>query len=391
MEEIYNKAIALIRKSTTKKGILASPDEQDNYKRVWARDSIISGIAGILCNDKVIIEGLKNSLLTLAKWQLDKGTIPSNVGLEPNNPSVSYGSIVGRVDATSWFIIGVCLYLKNINDAKFKLKINSHIVKAIQILDCWEFNDKHLIYTPLSGNWADEYPLHGYLLYDNGLRLWGLELYSKVFKSDKYNFKIKRIRNTMTDNFWPQKGAKNSYQPTLFKKQLHNELPYFRAGFNPADYYNYFDAAGNGIALILQLADEKKQLQLETYIGNFTKQLIPAFWPVINENDYLWSQLKSNYTFEFKNKPHHFHNGGIWPVMMGILSIGLAINKRQQLVNKMLHSYIKIIKNLNEPFYEYIDSSDFKPQGGKNLCFSASGYLFMYQSIFHENIKKILF
>ena len=34
----------------------------------------------------------------------------------------------------------------------------------------WEFNNKHLMYSPASSNWADEYPVEGYILLNNVLR-----------------------------------------------------------------------------------------------------------------------------------------------------------------------------------------------------------------------------
>ena len=63
MEVITNQAIELIRKSCQPDGIYASPLDQDNYKRVWARDSILAGIAGLIVNDHQIISHLKEYLL----------------------------------------------------------------------------------------------------------------------------------------------------------------------------------------------------------------------------------------------------------------------------------------------------------------------------------------
>ena len=89
---------------------------------------------------------------------------------------VSYGGLAGRVDAVTWFIIGICQYTFHTKDNSLIVKYEEVIEKAIQLLDAWEFNNKHLIYVPLSGNWADEYITDGYVLYDQLLRIWALKI-----------------------------------------------------------------------------------------------------------------------------------------------------------------------------------------------------------------------
>ena len=116
IDDLNRDALTLLRKLTTSRGIMASTIDSDNYKRVWARDSVICGIAGILAEDQAIIDGLKISLLTLAEHQHENGIIPSNILKTENDNDVSYGSLVGRVDTNTWFVIGSFLYYLNTND-----------------------------------------------------------------------------------------------------------------------------------------------------------------------------------------------------------------------------------------------------------------------------------
>ncbi|MBK7466490.1 MAG: hypothetical protein IPJ43_06555 [Saprospiraceae bacterium] len=58
-------------------------------------------------------------------------------------------------------------------DQYFEL-LKPAIYKCLNVLEIWEYNSRGLIYTPLGGNWADEYPTSGYTLYDNVLRYWAL-------------------------------------------------------------------------------------------------------------------------------------------------------------------------------------------------------------------------
>ncbi len=59
MRALYSDALALLHQLVTKDGILASTIETDNYKRIWARDSVVCGLAGLWINDTCLINGLK--------------------------------------------------------------------------------------------------------------------------------------------------------------------------------------------------------------------------------------------------------------------------------------------------------------------------------------------
>ncbi len=375
-----DKAITLLQKATTAHGILASPVKQENYQRVWSRDGIMAGIAGILIDDSVIIQGLKETCLTLARNQHPKGTIPSNVPLDRKAPS--YGSLVGRVDATSWFVIGSCLYYLNTKDHDFWKEIESNVNDALAILDAWEFNDRHLIYTPLSGNWADEYPMHGYLLYDNLLRLWAVQLFAKISTEDKYLLKAKLIKQVIQHNFFFDQQDETRYHPTLYHRAYNNHWKIPVAGFNPSRYYKIFDACGIGLALLMNVSESKQTAHNVTEYLNKMKfneseaLLVPAFWPVIKEEESLWDELAENYSYSFKNTPHHFHNGGIWPIMSGWLALGLKSQGQSDAAERIFSGLEGLLAQDDYQFSEYYDSLDLKANGKKPLSYSATGYIF---------------
>jgi len=378
-------ALKILRSACREGGILAvaETEETENYTRVWARDSVMTGLAGLQWDDEVVTEGLRQSLNTLRANQSPVGFMPSNVSLG-TDAKVSYGGTAGRVDATLWYIIGVLKYYDKTKDGAFFDEHLQALEKAIDLTYAWEYNGKHLIYTPLSGNWADEFPLHGYTLYDNCLRLWGLKLYDQVLASIKYKQKKEQIESTIKTNFFIKEEQKGVYHPTLYNRQI-TSYPFLLAGFNPARYYTFFDAGGNGLALSLGLYDDQQIKDFASYIESLYQeiniQLAPAFWPVITDDDPLAFDLQSNYAYSFKNKPYHFHNGGIWPIMNGWLALGLSDRGQKEICQNMIEEYSKFEINENYQFSEYI-SADFKKPGGKiNLCFSASGALMMLKAI----------
>jgi hypothetical protein len=168
----YQRSLALLHRCLSSAGFLASPDDIDNYARIWARDGMIAGLAALASGDSDLILGLQRTLDTLTRHQGPHGEIPSNVTIDDKH--VSYGRLVGRVDSSLWYVIGVCAYIQYTTQAD-KEHYRSSIERALFLAGCWEYNNRGLIYTPISGNWADEYVQQGYvlsdqLLYETALR-----------------------------------------------------------------------------------------------------------------------------------------------------------------------------------------------------------------------------
>ena len=387
--ELRLEAQLLLRRATIEQGTMALTEETENYRRIWSRDAMIAGLSALLLDDSQLIEGLKNSCLTLGRKQLETGAIPSNVS--PDLLTVSYGSLAGRVDATTWWLVGSALYFNYSKDHAFLEEILPKVHKAFSVLNCWEFNDKHLIYTPLSGNWADEYPLHGYLLYDNLLRWWALNCWAEISEDKILWDKAEKVRTTIKTNFWVKASEnENTYHPKL---KFDKEQMYWLCGFHPGGLYPVFDAAANALSLMMFISDDEQKQSLEKYtetlISNLGLAYIPAFWPVIKEDSKDWEILTSNFAYQFKNRPYHFHNGGIWPVMMGLFCLGLKVNKLDHLSDRIAATYLEHANEFHASFHEYIDTQDFFPGGKKALSFSAAGSIFMSQNDSQAIIDKL--
>ena len=149
----YERAIALLHDCCTKSGFLASPTKRDNYRRIWGRDSVVIGLAGILSEEQDLIDGCRRSLETLARHQGPHGEIPSNV--DPQTERVSYGGTAGRVDANLWFVIGCGEYWRSTGDDEFMDRMLEPLQNVRFLLGAWEFNNRGLIYVPPTGDWAD--------------------------------------------------------------------------------------------------------------------------------------------------------------------------------------------------------------------------------------------
>ena len=67
LAEGYTRALALLHECSSEDGFLASPSQRDNYRRVWARDGVILGLAALMSDDQELVGSLRRTLLTLAR------------------------------------------------------------------------------------------------------------------------------------------------------------------------------------------------------------------------------------------------------------------------------------------------------------------------------------
>lgn len=379
----YQKAIDLLLKVSTPFGFVASAEDTANYKRIWARDGVICGLAALASGNKALIQTFEKTLETLAKNQHEFGTIPSNVLHHEENVEVSYGGLAGRVDAVTWFIIGVCQFALHQKNTEIINKYESHIQKAIQLLNAWEFNNKHLLYVPLSGNWADEYITDGYVLYDQLLRLWALQLYNKCNPNQIINAKCIAIKKQLETNFLPnaieEKLHERAYNEFEFKE-------FYPCSFSPSGYKKSFDALANSLAVLLNLGSQSQQnnvidfslqLQNQTTLG-----LLPAFWPPIFPNDSEWNLLNNNCKYEFRNYPYEFHNGGSWAMVNGFFGLALCKHTKIQEAEQLLQNINNANAKENDAFYENFNTKTTAANGVPFCAWSAAAAILVHQNIY---------
>ena len=386
----YQKAIALLHEVSTENGFLASAENTSNYKRVWARDGVICGLAALASGDEKLIATFKSTLETLAQHQHSIGTIPSNVFFSENKIEVSYGGLAGRVDAVTWFVIGVCQYTFYTKDVAFLEKNKVAIEKCFALLDAWEFNNKHLLYVPLSGNWADEYITDGYVLYDQLLRIWALRSYNHFAKETQLSDKINNIKNQVEVNFQPNTIGEK------FHERAYNELDfkeYMPCSFSPSGYKTNFDAFANSLAVILNIGTDAMQnsiLHHATTLASETKLgLVPAFWPPIFERDEHWNLLKNNCKYEFRNFPYEFHNGGSWSMVNGFLGLALLSKSETKKATTILNKIQDANALGNYSFYENFNTNTEAPNGVSFCAWSAAAEVLLQQSL-NTNFKLLL-
>lgn len=387
---VYDKAIRLLLEVASPDGFLASAENTSNYKRVWARDGVICGLAALASGDEKLIATFKSTLDTLAENQHDIGTIPSNVLVSADKKEVSYGGLAGRVDAVTWFIIGVCQYAHHQCDPAFVVRYHYEIEKGLELLNAWEFNNKHLVYVPLSGNWADEYITDGYVLYDQLLRVWALRSYNHFAKSEVIQEKIEAITSQIEINFLPESTGEKFHE-RAYKEVVFTD--YMPCSFSPSGYKTQFDAFANSLAVILNIGPKTFHSQLLKFTENLTAEttlgLLPAFWPPVFENDEHWHLLKNNCRYEFRNYPYEFHNGGSWPMVNGFYGLALLAKGEEKKATSILDKINRANALEEFSFYENFNTKTAEPNGVSFCAWSAAATILVHQSI-HQNFKILV-
>ena len=374
------EAWSVLTNSAKNFGFVATAQDTDNYARLWSRDSAIASLAVLSHGKEALYPAVKSSILNLLEAVGEGGVFPSNVSFKNDGDRYkqSYGGPVGRTDSPFWWAVTALSYMEVAQDFGIKGVVADAIEEIERRAHAWEFNNKHLMYSPASSNWADEYPVEGYILLNNVLRLWMLRKASHILSSDYYAVKAEQLLGSIKYHFFGEPaGAQSLFTPAQLEKVDNLESgERILMSFTPGTTLNHIDTLGWGISMLLGITSAsttKKMVErLRKEVGG---TLAPAHWPIIDEDHTLWGAIASNYAYNFKNHPGHFHNGGVWGLTQGFTAA--AMNTLFGKDHAYMVSYERMLESSMEdyPFAEYYSYPELKPGGVKNLCFSAGSYL----------------
>jgi uridine kinase len=397
-------AWSVLAQSAKNFGFVATAQDTDNYARLWSRDSAIASLAVLSHQKEDLYPTVKSSVLNLLEAIGDGGVFPSNVSFDENGmrSGQSFGGPVGRTDSPFWWAVTALSYVEAANDFSIRNRVADAIEEIERRAQAWEFNNKHLMYSPASSNWADEYPVEGYILLNNVLRYWMLKKASRILFLDKYAEKAEQILGSIKYHFF---GEPAQVQILFTQAQL-EKVDILEGGerilmsFTPGATLNHIDTLGWSISMLLGITSEsttKKMVErLRKDVGG---TLAPAHWPIIDEDHTLWGAIVSNYAYDFKNHPGHFHNGGVWGLTQGF--VAAAMNTVVGEDHAYMVSYETLLERSNEghAFAEYYSYPELEPGGVKNLCFSAGSYLIAtaaseqgeaFTAIFERQLKVLM-
>lgn len=399
-EQGYGKAVELMRHCCTEHGFLASLEKRHNYRRIWGRDGALLTIASLLTGEPDLIRCGEKTLTTLAGAQGPHGEIPSNV--DPLSNRISYGGTAGRVDSNLWFVIACGEYWHATGDDRFLESMLPALEKVRFLLGAWEYNNRGLLYVPLTGDWADEYIHNGYILFDQLLYLQALRtlcaIHAAYHGSEDHNLRDKtsHLHHLIHDNYWLSEAEtlpRDVYHALLYRKgkkaASHCRDQYWMPFFSPLGYGYRFDSFANVLASLLEVAEPLQQQAVDRHIEHITGgnrlKLLPAFHPVITPKDEDWQDLQMTFSYTFKNNPYEFHNGGLWPVITGFYVADLARRGETESAARYLAAVHEANAMADDAggwsFPEYIHGWTFEPGGTAYQGWSGAGAVIGHQTM----------
>lgn len=391
MKEGHEQAIQLMFSCASEHGFLASVTDRTNYRRIWGRDGSIISVAALLTGQDKLIDTARQTLETLAEHQGPQGEIPSNVDVASGR--ISYGGTAGRVDADLWYLIACGQYWRRTGDDRFLDKMTKSLEKVRFLLGAWEYNTRGLLYVPLTGDWADEYVHSGYVLYDQLLYLQALRELAAIHhcchgsRDHQLNEKITRLQHLIRANYWFSDGdsiPEDVYHEILYKKgrkAAHRSRGlYWFSFFSPTGYGYRFDAMANALVSLLQVSDEARSEAVDDYIDKHVKprkvMMLPAFYPVITPKDDDWEELQMTFSYNFKNRPYEYHNGGLWPLVTAFYVADLARRGKRERAETFLNGIHQANRMEMDgrpwSFPEFVHGRDHTPQGMSHMGWSAA-------------------
>lgn len=373
---LYDEARTLLRSLCGPHGIRASASSTANYAAVFTRDAVMAGMAGLLLDDSTISDGLARTLDSLRGLQGSEGQIASNYELVGGgSPRVSFGSGVPRLDAPLWYLLGISVAARagTMDPEPFRPSVRA----VVRLLDAIEYNGRHLLYVPVGGDWADEYVYEGYILHDQVLRAWALRLAGETFDEAAWGIKAARIEGAIEERFWTADAIARGYPV---------------AAYSPARAYEMFDLASSSLLAVSGLAPDIAAATLEWISHRFlvAGDLPPAFHPVIDDGHPDWPALRRYHLHGFRNQPHEYHNGGIWPIWLGWLALALARHGRLADLEHLRTVLVTRLASVERyGFEEFLHGLTGQPGGTAQMAYSATGLLFLQVAEMPERLALL--
>jgi hypothetical protein len=202
--------------------------------------------------------------------------------------------------------------------------------------------------------------------------------------------RVSRLRSLIRTNYWfREEGDEEEdnsyvYHEVLFEKgrraSPHQLGSFWMPFFSPFGYGYRFGAMANVLICLFDVADEAQAESVDEFIDskladeNF--DLLPPFWPVITAKDEKWDDLQTTFSHTFKNAPHEYHNGGLWPLISGLYVASLARRgktERAERYRKAMHRANRLeIDGQAWGFPEYVHGKKHTPGGTHPMGWSAA-------------------
>jgi glycogen debranching enzyme len=400
-------------------GVLGLHGSNKAYQQVWARDTMISGLGLLLCEDPEGAAILRRSFDTLRTYQSPLGNIPHNVGLSnledpaliahggrleslPGQESVAVVDTAhsGCIDNCLWYIVGHYYHYMVSQDRDFVEAAWPSLERALLWLRYQDSNECGLLEAHEAMDWADLFANRYNGLYPNVLYYAAWRCIGRLAEAlgqdgASFHETADDVRRKINTLLWVGAAEPKDWERLKFErkewlyvlKRVETELverPFYLPYVAFRDYADRFDTLGNLLAIVFGVADRHKANLILDYIqGCGLNQPFPvqAVYPVVHPGDRDWREY---YRVRNINQPHHYHNGGAWPFIGGfyvaaLVQAGRTAEAQAQLAK--LTAMNRQGRHGEWEFNEWLHGLSGRPMGFGGQSWSAAMYLYACNAV----------
>ncbi len=380
IDQCYEKSVELLKKNSTKHGILASSSSvraiERNYLSIFGRDASICALGMIRSGEKELVKIAKNSLTTLGKNQARNGQIPNFV--KPQDDIVDFWHL-GTTDVTLWWLLAIH-GLKEKGEKSFVEKHSKRIKKAISFLEAWEHPAFNLLVQTEASDWADNMPRSGYVLYTNSLWCQVKEIYNLSGKD-----KTKEYFNYLFDpnKKVPKNLLKKNPRFVHFiekakRDKKNNALVSFAKRYASG---NEVDVYANCLAIIFDTVSRKRGIEILSFILNKKANKpfsVKTVLRPITKKSSEWSKFMEDHN---QNLPHKYHNGGVWPYISAFWVVALHKAGMEEEARQELERLAELNKKGNWAFNEWFHGKSGRAMGKAGQSWNAAMFIYALEAL----------
>jgi Alkaline and neutral invertase len=380
IDECASRAIALLRRNVSRRGILAATPgpraRARGYTAIFGRDAAVCALGMVLSGDAMLEREAGRGLITLAAHQAENGQIPKFVA--PGRARADFWYL-GCIDATLWWLIALAFVDAHVQGTDLRRRFARRVAEAIRWLQCQEHQGFFLLQQNEASDWADIMPRSGFVLYTNAL--WHL---------------VKRIYR-LPGGFATRTNFNRLFHPfsaTLPRyRRARLLVRYVTSAARHRDLYLSFvnfsfwgeegDVFGNLLAILCGLADARAKRRT---LGALLRAGVAVPYPVrsvcfpIEDASFLWRPYMSRHR---QNLPDQYHNGGIWPLIGGFWVAALVEGGMRKQARDALVTLARANALGNWQFNEWLHGRTGRPRGMPGQSWSAAAFLIARHAVRH--------
>jgi hypothetical protein len=371
-----DESLRLLTDNLTPRGVLAArrgpAADARSYNCVFGRDAAICALAMAGSGVPALERGAVDGLDALAAAQAANGQIPKFV--DPDGAGADFW-YVGCIDATLWWLIAVD-HVRRAGGVPPDAW-TAYVQRALQWLLAQEHPRFYLLQQNEASDWADIMPRSGFVLYTNAL--W---------------YRVKCLFDL------PQRDATRKHFESLFHP-FSRDLPEYRRTRllrhyavrrqrNRGLYLSFVnlsfagdegDVFGNLLAVLHGLAGDSRAHEVCEALraaGCADPYPVRVVTRPIDRHHELWRAYMGRHG---QNRPHQYHNGGLWPFVGGFWVLALLQLGRSDLARAELVKLARVNALDDWRFTEWFNGATLAPMGMAGQSWNAAMFLVAQRAV----------